>query len=290
VATVHLGAIHIVESLPEGDIKTGELLYPKLVTLVQESGLGMTVYFWREPTPEAVLDRLRHIASDTRATGRPPILHLETHGNINHGLRTTAERYVSWDDLKGPLADINAACRLNLVVVAAACDGAGLTAALQAHERAPVCALIGPFGEVKVGDMEKAMLAFYRTFLTKRNGDAAVAAMNAEVKRTDTRFRLIDAEAFFRAVMHGYFETLCTDEELSRRAIDTIEVEKLLAEEEGRIVPPEVLATYPAFHAERMRDRQHIFDWARAAFFMEALFPEHATRFGVTLADCLRRP
>jgi hypothetical protein len=290
VAVVEIGAIHIVESLPKGDIKTGELLYPQVDSIVRESRPGLKVHFWREPTPQALLDRLRHIASDTRMTGRAPILHLETHGNIDHGLRTTVERYVSWDDLKRPLADINEACGLNLLVVVAACDGGGLTAVLQAHERAPVGGLVGPFGEVKVGDMENAMRAFYRTLLTTTDGPAAVAAMNAEVRRTTSRFTLVDAETFFALVMRDYFERLCTDEEISRRAVDVIEVEKLRAEEEGRVVPPEVPATFPSFHAARVRDRRQIFDSARRVFFMENLYPGHATRFKVSLAHCLPRP
>jgi hypothetical protein len=136
---VQHAAIHVIESLPTRDVKTGECLFPHLQSLVKANCPEITVHFWTESTADAFLERLRHIGFDTRATGRAPIVHLEAHGAPGGvGLSTTSEEIVFWSDLKAPLAQINVTCRLNLLVVVAACGGAGLLAVLQAHERAPV--------------------------------------------------------------------------------------------------------------------------------------------------------
>ncbi len=285
---VRLGAIHIIESLPTDDLKTGELLYAHARSFVQQLRPEMTVHFWREETPAALLGRLRQIAEDTRSSGRAPIVHFETHGRVDCGLWTTAGRYVWWSDLKGPLTEINTECGLNMLVVVAACDGAGLVEVLQVHDRAPVCGLIGSFGEVMVGVVEAGMLAFYRTLLSTVDVDAALAALNSFVKPGDPPFRLYDAEWFFREVLGSYFERQCTEDALARRTAQMVEQARQDAEAEGRITTPEVLALLTDQFAARVRDPHWIFNWSRGVFFMEDLHPDHATRFKVSLADCQR--
>ena len=135
--TLHIGALHIVESLQSRDLKTGARLRQQLAAMAASHPRPLPVHFWSEQTRAGFVGRLKQIESDVRSTGRPPILHLETHGNRD-GLLVTSGETVTWADLVGPLTNINITARLNLLVVVAACDGESLLSVIQAHDRAPV--------------------------------------------------------------------------------------------------------------------------------------------------------
>jgi len=127
---IRIGAIHILESLPPGNLRTGERLRDELEPLGQVSTPQIAVHFWREPTRAAFLGRLQHIAAAVRFSGLAPVVHLETHGTPE-GLELASGEAVTWSDLKAPLTTINVTCRLNLLVLLGACNGAGLLEVIQ---------------------------------------------------------------------------------------------------------------------------------------------------------------
>ena len=93
---------------------------------------------------DTFLNRLASIVADVRASGRAPIIHIETHGTSDEtGLVLSSGEFVPWSALKGLLTTINITCRLNLLVVLAACNGWGLLEIVQATDRAPLWGIWG---------------------------------------------------------------------------------------------------------------------------------------------------
>jgi restriction system protein len=289
-AALRIGAVHIIESLGPGDRPTGERLFDQLRPLAESVSPPIPVHFWREPTRHALLDRLQHIAADVRLTGRAPVVQLEAHGDAEaKGLRLTSGEVVTWADLKAPLTAINVLCRLNLLVMVAACNGADLTYIIRPNERAPVWGLIGPLREVLDAEIAVAHTAFYRTLFLTGDGGEAWRAMNAATGVSGSRFHFIGAEWMFREVMRTYFKEECSDDRLAQRTHMAVELANERARSEGK--PEELLPLLAAQFAAKidahLRDYQRFFDQAKERFFLIDLCPEHATRFKVSLADCL---
>jgi hypothetical protein len=283
--------VHIIESLRARDRKTGERLRDRLGPVISGRGRALPVHFWRVSTKAELFDRLRGIADDARSTGLAPIVDLQTHGDFD-GLQVTSDECLEWSDLKGPLTEINVACRLNLLVLMGACTGEALVRVLQPSDRAPVWAVIGPKRTLDEQQVEDAHAAFYAELMSNGNGDAAVRAMNAAAGAADSLFRFIDAVWFFREVMQAYFTQHATDPQLSRR------IERMTAEalqEAARIgATSEQLthlgATIPSKLDSQLRDYQSWFDHCKGIYFLGNECPNEWSRFTVSLADCLPGP
>jgi hypothetical protein len=78
------------------------------------------------------------------------MIHFECHG-CPDGLGVANKELITWDDLRKPLIEINRICRLNLLIVLAACNGAHLMKVATKMDRAPFWAIIGPEVEVTAG-------------------------------------------------------------------------------------------------------------------------------------------
>lgn len=293
MVALRVGAIHIIESLRPLDRKTGAHLRDRLLGLPTVDGPALEVHFWSEPTRDRFLSRLRQIATDTRNSGRAPIVDLQTHGDLD-GLEVTSGEIVTWGDLKAPLTEINLTCRLNLLVLVGACDGEALLHVLQAHERAPVWGLIGPNRPAWDQEIEAGHAAFYETLLSRRDGGIAVSAMNAAADQVpgalaDSPFHFFGAEWFFSEVMQAYFREQASEAQLARR-VEGLAAEAIeRAEREG--LSPEQLArfaaAFPLAMDAHLRNHQRIFDHYKAHFFFRDLCPEEWSRFEVALAGCL---
>lgn len=271
-SAIRVGAIHIIESLRPGDLPTGERLRDDLVPLTRPYGAQMTVHFWREPTRIALLDRLTTIADDVRLNGRAPVVHIETHGGPQ-GLQLTSGEVVRWSDLKGPLTAINVVSRLNLLVLLGACDGAGLLEIIQATDRAPVWALIGPRRPVTDLEIDEAHRAFYRTLFSARDVALAWQSMNA-TSAADAPFRCFRAEDMFREIVRAYLRDHCSSERMAAR------IRRLVDAARAAGLPPREDEL-----AASLRNHRSFFEMTKQHFFIMDLCPDHPTRFRMSLEE-----
>lgn len=286
-AGTRFGAVHILESLPQGELRTGERLFDELQPLGFSLEPNIHTSFWREATRNAFLNRFSNILKDYRTTGRPPIIHVETHGLLDAngqaiGFELASGEPVFWADLKPLLTEINLACCLNLLVVSGACDGAALTKVLDIGDRAPVWGVLGPTRTINAGALEDAHLCFYKTLYETKDYAPALERMNDTVRDGDRPFVLLGAEWFFTEVMKGYFKQFCTDDAIDARVKKAARSEVGLRQQ--GVPEDEILRRRNAFR-EHLRDHRGHFERLKPYFFGIDICPQNGARFSVEYHD-----
>ena len=111
-------------------------------------------------TKQQFLNVLASIIDDCRKNKNGPILHIDVHGGSDCIASANGE-YILWSELKPYFCELNIICRLNLLVVMAACDGINLAKVLLPTDRAPVWGFIGPESEVQSGKLLDGLKSFY---------------------------------------------------------------------------------------------------------------------------------
>ena len=276
--------IYIVESLTGGfSRRTGSRLFETLEPLAKLSKRPVDVHQQWITTRQGLIEYLDVVATEARARRRSPLLHLETHGSP-HGLHLASNELVTWRELRAPLAAVNEAGRLNLVVLVAACNGLDLLKILEPTDRAPARLIIGPNRDLKDFEVEAANLAFYRTLFETFDGVLAYNAMNDAIEQpSEARtllFHAMTAEIMFQWVMREYFRTKCTPKDVSARI-------------EAKVAPLALTGHSPRFLAamrEGMRaaltDHRALFDYYRRLFFFCDVQPENSARFDIPFETC----
>lgn len=99
----------------------------------------------------------------SRDNGLRPLIHLDAHGNREHGLYLNGQdSFYEWRSLAGLLRSINIASQNNLAVVGATCYGLNLIWPVQLDEATPFYALLSPEREVCNGYLEDNIPSFYQ--------------------------------------------------------------------------------------------------------------------------------
>jgi hypothetical protein len=213
---INFHTIQIIEWLRPGDRRTGWELFDELEPLGIASKPEVEVKFWRVTTRDEFIERLRGLEANVGASGRIPLLHIETHGS-DSGIGVSPEEGIIWADLMEELIALNRLTRLNLTVILAACEGIwGVQMSQPARRAAAFRGLIGPHRRVMPGEIAAACHAFYRTAFGANGGDA-FKAMNDAVDPATETFLAISAETDFKVIFRGYLETLCTPEAIEQR-------------------------------------------------------------------------
>ena len=281
------GVVHIVEWLRPEDAKTGLELFGEIEPMGIMSSPEVQVHFWRAKTRSDFVGMLRTFENEFRATGRVPLLHIETHGNTD-GIGVSEAEGISWRDLMEELISLNRSTRLNLVIVLAACEGFWGVQMLQLDRRAAAFrGLIGPNRPVSGKEMADGCTAFYRTVFGRLNGDEALKAMNDAVDLNKETFWIVSAETVFKTVYQHYLETKCTSESMGKRIATIDDNLRARYRAEGR---------GGRFNWEIERDRQVArqclgdhrarFEEMRREFFFLDLYPENTERFDFTFDEC----
>ena len=142
---------------------------------------------------------------DFSATGRIPLLQIETHGDLD-GIGLTQDNGLTWPELMQALTPLNMATRVRLPVILSACHGIWGIKMAQPAERAPFVALLGPNRKVYPGEVVRGMTAFYRGVFLHKNGDRAMCMLNDIVDPEKTTFGIYNCEKLFVDVWNGYLE------------------------------------------------------------------------------------
>jgi hypothetical protein len=163
----------VIESLRQGDLKTGTRLAEDQLFTARLRHQNLEVVH-RSPTTEAeLINVLETIRDEASFQGLYPLIHLDCHGDRD-GLQTTNGDHIKWEELRRLLIQINDACRYNLMIVIAACNGINLIKCCTTLDRAPLYAAIGPETKVTAGKIDHDFQSFYSKLFEDLDGDAAL--------------------------------------------------------------------------------------------------------------------
>lgn len=287
-AKLHFGKVDIVEWLRHDDRRTGAELFDELEPLGIVSKPQVLTQLHRVATRAEFVSVLRLIESEFRATGRLPVLHIETHGDYE-GIGVSDAEGFTFHELMEELIPLNTLTELRLILIVSACLGMWAVKMLQPVTRAACLAVIGPNRKLDDHELARGFQTFYRTMFQVGNGNTAYKAMNDAVDQSKPTFGMANAEMLFRMVYRGFLRDRCSPTELAKRAESVMHgIRWKYFIDHGKPMP------MPLYEHFRTATRQHIeshdehFNRFRREYFMLDLFPENALRFPITLADCLK--
>lgn len=273
----HFSKITIIQSLDKH--YTGRRLYEDIDIFIVAKDCKVKIELFNVATTIELLKLFTELTSEVSSSGEYPIIHIESHGSREKdGLFLSSGDFVSWNDLKAPLINLNVATRNNLLVVLAACNGAYITEILQLIDRAPCWGLVGPKREVDYQAILTNFSAFYKEVLTSGDGDRAVKLLNKDAKEGDGDYFYKNAESFFKEVFRKYKTVSCSPKSLKERAR---QIRKKLIKSKSAVLPSR---NQIECHLGKTKDT---FEKYKNDFFMIDLFPENAKRFTIEYADVL---
>ena len=169
--SVVYNSIIIIESLPENDCKTGEILSAALKEVHPDhSGI--------QYIPVACKNEFIDVMEEIKNTmlthdGFRPIIDIETHGNTEV-IGFADGSYMSWGDLMDILRGANEICKNELVVFLACCEGYHFIKSTTISKHSPCGYLFSPQEKILVSDVIDATIEFFNDITA--NGDLDVAA------------------------------------------------------------------------------------------------------------------
>ena len=273
-------SVFLIEGLAPHERPTGRELFDGTLVPLAEQFEHFTIEYRQAKSSTELSALVQDELLPHAQAGHAPILHIESHGT-EEGL-VLPQDFVSWDDVRGLLTEVNRACQMNLVVVVAACHGGKLVSRLLPTHRAFAWAVIGPFAQDIPSSILRRTQNLYRTLLSAFDWHAVGRALNAPDPEGFGLYEVVPAERMFRMVVRRYIKDACTPQ--------------ALAERENRIVAEVVrrqgldlagsAEVRLAIHA-RLADRVSEVEQMIRHFFMLDLFPHLRERFSVTPADVI---
>ena len=183
--------IVILESLPEGDLKTGKSLAEDLPYVGIQNNLPIPVEYFGIETRSDLIIRLHELRSDAEQ-GTWPILQIDAHGSAEpSGIMLSSGDLVTWLELEDELRQLNIAARCNLLLVSATCFGIFSASTVAVANRAPFWAAVGPIAESSAGEILSTLRAFYVKLLAQAEADEIVSTF------VGTGLRAVTAEYMF---------------------------------------------------------------------------------------------
>jgi len=267
-----------VQSLSEGEMHTGTRLHEDLETLDVWHNRGLNPELRNIPSKDDLMNLLRDLKEEARLSAQWPVLHIEVHGNRD-GIVLASGDFISWQELKIPLIELNIATRNNLLVVLSACYGAYLTKTIIPTDRAPCWGLVGPHEEMSAGALLSSFQEFYSELFATGNGDQALKRLNDAVRSENLSYLFSQCESFFKMVYKAYFRDYFSPKALKLRAG---ELYKRAKEMGGtpKLSPGEI-------KRKLLQEKEPSFEKHCEQFFMYDLYRENRKRFRVTYQDIL---
>lgn len=256
--------ILIVDSIPEGQVDTAENLHAAIAEQIKVFPESPSLELVRVKGADEFLHLISECATLAEYNDVYPMLHIECHGNED-GFEFSDGSLLDWPELKIPLATLNQAMGLNLMIAVAACVGAAIAKITTMGDRAPFWGVIGPTKSVYPSELEEPFKALYLTLIETKSPERAIESFRN--KAGDLYWRTT-AQGLFEKSWRHYKEIHCSPEVLEIRGERMHQKAPHLSKQDciNRLLTHE-----PAAFARY-----------RKTFFMFDLFPENAERFPVS--------
>lgn len=280
-ATVSFDKLWVLESLKEGELKTGRSLVEDPLVTAAASCTNLKLEYRTPSSKKEFFEVLDLIRAQATNQGHTPILHFECHGS-KEGLELASGELVQWQELRDRLIAINQACRTHLIITVAACDGAHLIKVAAVLDRAPFWAIIATEGEIAAGALAEDFGNFYRELFSSMNGDAAIKALNRGITDARRRYKFISAAGLFARAYRKYHERYCVGQARQERVEEL--VTQKLEQSAGRELH---IGTVRKQIKQELANHGKHFDTLKKRFFSIDQFPENQARYNFTLEDIL---
>ncbi len=183
--------IVILESLPDGDFKTGKNLSEDLPFVGIKNNLPIPVEYFAIDTKSDLMLKIHGLRSEAE-NGTCPILQIDAHGSDDQtGIMLSSGELVTWSEMEDELRQLNVATRCNLLLVSATCFGMFSASMVAVANRAPFWAVVGPIGESSAGEILDTLRVFYSKLLAQAEPGEVVSAF------VGTGLRAVTAEYIF---------------------------------------------------------------------------------------------
>lgn len=274
----HFNKIYIIESLPGMQLSTGKRLYEDNLVWRGLKIDGLNFELSQPKTASTFFDILQRISIEAHK-GVYPIIHIEAHGS-KEGLEVASGEFIPWEELRNSLTEINIACKNNLMVVMAACEGIYLFQIVQTIHRAPFCGLIGPKRKVTASELQRDYSSFYSELLESFDGNIALEKLNAN-SPSDKLYLYAGCNYLFCVVYKHYHFKQCTGSGLQQR------IERLVSEakKDPRVMSLSVRQIRQGLKEQLKGKKEEYFEKYMSNFFMIDLYPENRDRFNIRLND-----
>jgi len=275
--------IWVVESLPAGDMKTGRMLVEGPLQVAEYQHAPLQLAYLPVDDGTSFFQALEDIRIDTAKNRTRPLVQIETHG-CKDGLGLADGTLVSWDELRGALVSINIASRMNLMVVASACEGIHMLKTMNdPSDTAPCFSLLGT--EVKIGPQQlfDHCSEFYKVFFESIDANQALQAMNNLAAQTSVNYRFVTAESMFKRAYQYYHKNFCAGKGKKKR-LDVL-VAKAMTE-------PDIQSRGIKFARKQAKDwfkseQPGAFDRMYRKFQALDQFPENESRFTLRYEEAI---
>lgn len=275
---IEFNSIYVIESLPDGDEKTGTQLYEDLLRWQQYKYKGLKTVLLE---PKDKLDwtiTMENIHDDTVNKGVFPIIHFEIHGSTNKdGLVLASGELVTWESMRAILIKINIASKMNLFVSLAVCHGAYLLTQYKLDQRAFCSGLLGSFDEIKVSDLKIRFTEFYQELFTTFDMNKAYQRLLNSNPGVEIDYKCISALEIFYRIYKNYIITQVNDpERVKQRAMDA-------AQANGRILETrqQKRSFQRDFAKQIHKTKNQYYVEHSTTFLMLDLFPEKKQDFNI---------
>lgn len=164
--------------------------------------IGMRRFHQYAPQSAAeLLQLLDDLASLAQKMGLRPIIHLDTHGEKQEGIKIAQTgEFVPWRDMIAKFRTINRQTRNNLCVVSMACFSLHMALETSLLEQTPWYVFAAPDERVLAGFIEETVVPFYERVFVQRD------IMQAFADFLKPKLRLIHCEEILFNAIKDYLE------------------------------------------------------------------------------------
>lgn len=219
---------YILESLREGEPKTGELLYETFKATADFAYIPFN-------SKEKLFEILDFIKLETIATNKKPFVHFDCHGNEN-GIGVVyadkSEKLIVWNEISEAFRTIYKSSAKHSVLCMSSCEGFNAIKLVTEKLSCPYDYVSGSFEKIGFKDSFDGYKKFYE--LAIAGSELVKAGIEVHKSFDKLKFVCLSSSQLFEIAEKGYLNTKTSKEEVEKEKAKTIanasKVDKLTPE------------------------------------------------------------